>query len=72
MTKKQFIALAQAIKEHNQRYVNLPFQEEHLLTLARFCRDENPQFMTSRWRGYIEGTCGPCGGAVLQRGQREK
>jgi hypothetical protein len=71
MSKKDFIALADAIKEHNRVYgapgpaeqdVAL-FDSEHLHTLATFCRQQNGNFMRDRWLGYIAGTCGQNGGS---------
>ncbi len=32
--------------------------------LADFCASQNYGFMRDRWFGYINGTCGPSGGAV--------
>ena len=65
MTKKYFIALADAIRGHNANCEHRkPFDEGHLDTLERFCRDFNPNFMPARWHGYIHGECGPNGGAI--------
>ena len=69
MSKKDFIALADAIKEHNRIQANSPetpvlFMTEHLDTLADFCRGQNSGFMRGRWFGYIRGECGPGGGPV--------
>lgn len=80
MSKKDFIALADAIREANRvaragtaegsaertrtYYVSGGFGEDHLNTLASFCRSQNPAFMRGRWLSYIAGECGPGGGAV--------
>jgi hypothetical protein len=68
MTKKHFIALADAIRDHNgysERCGDGPaFTEHHLDTLAGFLRDQNPAFNQDRWMGYIKGINGPNGGAV--------
>ena len=67
MTKKNFIALANAIREHNSSgYVgrngfNL-FDQQHLNSLAAFCATQNPNFNRERWLAYIAGECGPNGG----------
>ena len=61
MTKKHFIALADAIREHNRQYSQLQwlkkpedeFTEKHLCTLADFCASQNSQFNRERWLGYI-------------------
>ncbi len=68
MTKKHFIALADAIKEHHARNSHplAHFNKPQLECLMAFCRAQNPQFNASRWLNYIDGNCGPSGGAVKQ------
>lgn len=74
MSKKDFIALADCIREHNEgkRQVfgknaeRMCFNQEQLDLLARFCRQQNYAFMEGRWLDYIAGKCGPNGGAVKQ------
>jgi hypothetical protein len=65
MTKKHFITLADAIKEHNSaddiRGDNA-FMPEHIETLADFCEAQNPRFDRGRWLNYIAGKCGANGG----------
>ena len=63
MSKQDFIALADAIREHN-RCEGEPFDEHQLETLATFCRRQNHAFKYERWMDYIKGECGPNGGAV--------
>jgi hypothetical protein len=67
VTKKHFIALADAIREHNelQRGTSNPivFGAFHINTLATFCQQENANFNRERWKRYIAGECGPNGGA---------
>ena len=64
MSKQDFVALADAIREHNQ-YENKPkFTEDHLNTLILFCRGQNNRFMSGRWKDYIAGECGPNGRAI--------
>jgi len=59
MSKKDFIALADAIREHN-KYADWPnntetrFAQDQLDTLARFCTMQNPNFNRSRWLDYIK------------------
>ena len=71
MTKKHFIALAEAMRKTepiklNQK--NSRASAEHrqwqtdVLTLADFCLNQNPRFNRVRWLSYLEGTCGPNGG----------
>jgi len=66
MTKKHFIALADMIKAHNKEVCgNLnQFSDMHLIALAEFCREQNPNFNRERWLGYIAGTNGKNGGKV--------
>jgi len=65
MTKKHFIALADAIRcaneftpEGNPR----AFSEYAKEMLAEFCLKQNRNFNRQRWLDYIEGRCGPNGG----------
>lgn len=60
MTKKHFIALADAIKDKN---VPIPILE----ALADFCQQQNPRFNRNRWYGYIRGSNGPNGGAIKNK-----
>jgi len=65
MTKKSFIALANAIRSHNNGAENAErFTQKELDTLADFCQRENPNFMRDRWFDYIAGKCGQNGGAI--------
>jgi len=59
MTKKHFIALADALR-------GLDVPPRVLDALCEFCKDQNWRFNESRFRGYLAGECGPCGGAVKQ------
>lgn len=76
MTKQHFIALADAIKKHNQtleRYGKgtfTPFTADQMHTLAAACQSINPRFNRQRWLDYIAGECGPNGGAVKPREKR--
>jgi hypothetical protein len=65
MTKKHFIALADAIREHNSIAVNngdTPFTASQLETLADAFQHENSNFMRERWLAYVAGQCGKNGG----------
>lgn len=70
MTKKNFIALADAIKDRrlSERAIDVcsnfaePFTSKQLELLANFCREQNPAFARERWLGYIAGTNGKNGG----------
>ena len=71
MTKKHFIALANAIREHNTVKRNvfgknaerMCFNVEQLDALADFCQSQNPNFNRERWLSYIAGEFGPNGGS---------
>ena len=66
MTKKNFIALADAIREHNRinsQYAN-DFTKVYLETLSDFCQSQNPNFNRERWLSYIAGECGSNGGTI--------
>jgi len=66
--KKDFISLADTIREHNRvEQVAMGvsgqfFSEDHLQTLADFCKSQNPSFDREKWLGYINGDNGPNGG----------
>lgn len=66
MTKKHFIALADAIKAAPT--ANHPTEEFSPLQidyLADFCEAQNPRFDHERWLGYIAGTNGKNGGKSI-------
>ena len=71
MSKKDFIALADAIKAHNEfkrdvwgkNAERMCFNVEQIETLADFCQSQNSRFMRGRWLDYIAGKCGKNGGA---------
>ena len=68
MSKKHFIALANAIRKHNASVTagqsQTPFDGELISTLADFCRSQNFNFKRDRWLAYIAGECGQNGGAI--------
>jgi hypothetical protein len=69
MTKKHFIALADAIRFHNKlvadKVINSPaFTVGQLDILAGACEEQNPQFNRERWLSYVAGECGPNGGRI--------
>jgi hypothetical protein len=78
MTKKHFIALADAIREHDNQAQRIAresqmsqfpqeadaFSKDQLDALADFCQSQNPRFNRDRWLGYIAGTNGKNGGAI--------
>ena len=57
MTKKHFIALADAL-----RFVKVP--PPVLEALVEFCHTQSRHFNEARWRGYLAGKCGPNGGKL--------
>ena len=70
MSKKHFIALADAIRKHNSKSpaqgIPLcgPIPDDAIEMLADFLADQNPRFNRDRWLDYIAGKCGPNGGSV--------
>ena len=62
MSKKDFIALADAIRGHEIKG-ETPFSYTQLATLVEFCRSRNSDFKLRRWLDYLAGRCGPNGGA---------
>ncbi len=65
MTKKDFIALADSIRQAEVGMRMHPyFLAEQLNILADFCASCNPRFNRERWLSYIRGECGPNGGAI--------
>lgn len=67
MSKKDFIALADTLRESN-RIQHPIFNSDHLDVLAQFCKEQNRNFMRDRWLAYIAGTCGPNGGSPAKTG----
>ena len=60
MTKKDVVALADALRIHNQTaYGPTEFTPDHLRVLADFCATQDPSFNRKRWIDYIAGQCGP-------------
>lgn len=66
MSKKQFIALADAIRAFDgERHKGEGrFSVSQLWALAAFCQKQNPNFDRDRWLGYIAGENGPNGGKI--------
>ena len=69
MSKKDFIALANAIRQHNHaasaaRDDKDMFTASFLDTLADFCHSQNRNFKRGRWLDYIAGKCGSNGGTI--------
>jgi len=62
VSKKNFILLADAIREHNKYNPDSAFTSEQLAVLASYCKQQNSNFLTERWLGYIAGTNGKNGG----------
>ena len=69
MTKKHFIALADAIRKH-QNHADpdtcmtgwTTLTSDQIEMLADFCAAQNDQFNRERWLGYIAGSNGKNGG----------
>jgi hypothetical protein len=63
MTKKDFILLADYIRDAAKYCCNTPFTPEQIEHLANFCHHSNPAFKRDRWLDYVAGKCGKNGGA---------
>lgn len=61
MSKKHFIALADALRED---YKDGRIPDAVLCSLIGFMRSQNSAFMSERWLSYLKGDCGPNGGAI--------
>lgn len=73
MTKQDFIALADWIKQDGQ------WSLDGVYSLAGFCKQRNNRFKRDRWLSYLRGECGPNGGKIpcarvttAGTGEREK
>lgn len=79
MTKKHFIALADAIRSAKPTYVGIDTEcrqavleytiraaqwQRGVNALADFCMGQNARFMRGRWLAYVADECGPNGGKV--------
>ena len=68
MSKKHFIALADALKaekpaEHWDPNKMVQWELD-VKAIARVCKAANPLFNQDLWMDYINGNCGPGGGKV--------
>jgi len=57
MSKKDFIRLADYLR-------GIELSPNALQAICDFCRESNPRFMQDRFIGYLQGNCGPNGGAI--------
>lgn len=71
MTKKHFIALADAIRDYQANSFAggitvspLQFTHTQLIRLADFCQSQNSNFDREKWLDYIAGKCGSNGGKI--------
>jgi hypothetical protein len=71
MTKKHFIALADAMRRAEPQLTDTEFRsgehkqwERDIIEIAGACHESNPAFNTERWIDYIKGKCGVNGGKV--------
>jgi hypothetical protein len=66
MSKKHFIALADAIRWANNRAtlldISKPYGTDAIEDLADFCQAQNSNFNRERWLGYIADTNDKNGG----------
>lgn len=76
MTKKDFVALADAIRAHNAQLSCISnasdtFTDSQLTILADFCAAQSLKFNRQHWLDYIAGNCGKNGGKVACDAKRE-
>lgn len=78
MSKKHFIALADllrhnkpvGLKDETGQFAEgrdigrMAMWARMVEVLADFCQEQNHQFNRERWLDYIDGKCGPNGGAI--------
>lgn len=68
MHKKDYIMLANAIREYNHvdagHFGGTPFTPDQLNSLCMCLSQDNDRFIADRWIDYINGKCGPSGGKV--------
>ena len=71
MSKKHFIALADALKSErpgdNWDPNKMVQWELDVKAIATVCAQSNSRFNRERWMDYIAGKCGPSGGAVKKQ-----
>ena len=66
MTKKDFIALADALRAEKPGENPNKIQQWELdvRAIADLCAATYPRFKRERWLRYVNGQCGPNGGAL--------
>ena len=67
MSKKYFIALADALRAEKpaDNWLNKKVQwDMDVRAICRVLAASNPRFNELRWMQYVNGQCGPNGGAI--------
>ena len=66
--KRHFIELADVLRAErpgaNWDPNKMVQWELDFKAIAAFCRRNNPRFNSERWFAYLNGECGPSGGAI--------
>lgn len=63
MSKREFIELADLII-YERGFGWDRWKDVNVESLAKFCKQSNSRFNKVRWLAYINGECGPNGGAI--------
>lgn len=64
MTKKHFVALANALRPYRKE-----IPPDVLDAITRFCESQNPDFKKERWLKFLNGKCGVNGGQLKKGGK---
>ena len=71
MTNNEFVALADALRNHNRTADGrTEFTPDHLLVLADFCASQDPNFNRRHWIDYIGEEDGLGGGSMVVESER--
>jgi len=67
MYRNQFISLA-----FHLRHLSVRIPPRVMDAICNFCYSQNSAFKAMRFRDYVAGRCGPCGGVVVRKRKENK